>query len=122
VEEIDPRFKDTIFRVEANSYEHLCLWNEWKERIKWEDDNLGIWYQIGEINNLPICISMRWTKINNYLILFYHPTSRIVDHDQIEDWFKKHCYPKWDKDTRIAHCDAMNFHHCIHAIKAKEKE
>jgi len=121
MEDIDLRFKETIFLVECNTFEYITLWNEWKDKVIWEHDSLGKHYQTGKLNDHQIWTSMTWAKINNKLVLFYENTSRVVDINQVKNWFKQNCYPTWDNDTRIAHCDAMNFHLCINAIKEQGK-
>ena len=36
----------------------------------------------------------------------------------VEPFFEKsECIPKWDNGTRFARTDAMNFHHCLEAIR-----
>jgi len=125
---LDPRFEDTVFVVEANGYERLSLWTKHchqgsveytsgppYKRYKWEQDNHGIWYQIGELAGLPICVSFFWNKIDGHRVLFYECTSRVYDLQVIDGWLKAHCNPTWDGNRR-AHCDAMNFHHCLDAI------
>lgn len=125
---LDSRFEDTIFVVEANGYERLSLWSKHcyqgstecisgpsYKRYEWEQDNHGIWYQIGKLVELPICVSFFWNKIDGHRILFYECASRVSDLKVINDWLERHCNPVWDGNRR-AHCDAMNFHHCLNAI------
>ena len=120
--EIDPRFAKTVFCVEANSFETLELWDYWKDKVKWEDEGDGVMYQTGEIDNRPICTTMSWSKIDGQYVLFYDNTSQVVDNVQVEKWFKAHCNPTWDKGTRRAFTDSMNFYHCIDAVQEKNGE
>jgi len=123
---IDPRFKDTEFVVEADSYAMQSLWERHSTQamfpnpkfntIRWEQDSMGLSYTIGKLDNRPIAVSFFWSKLNSHLILFYHPTSQIVDHLMVEDWLKKYCNPQWDGNRR-AHADASNFHHVLDYIK-----
>ena len=124
---LDQRFEDTVFVVEANDYERLSLWSNHchqgstestiipYKRYEWEQDYYDIWYQIGELAGLPICCSFVWNKIDGHRVLFYECTSRIMDLTMIENWLKAHCNPTWDGNRR-AYCNALNFHHCLDAI------
>ena len=127
-ENIDERFEDTVFVVKANGFETLTLWsvhsyqgslhstiNPDKKRYEWEQDNSGVWYQIGEIDGRPIAVSFFWYKIDGHRVVFYECTSVVSDLDIIEAWLKHCCNPTWD-GSRRAHCNAMNFHHCLNAI------
>jgi len=127
MEDIDPRFADTKFVVEANSFEALTLWSQYSlsgglhykdeelPRRKWEQDNHGIWYQIGELAGRPVCVSFFWNVIDGVRVMFYDVTSQVSDILIVEEWLKEHCSPTWDHGRR-AHCNAMNFHHCLDAI------
>lgn len=113
--DIDPRFGLTKFIVEATSYEMHSLWGRYHTKLKWEQDPSGCVYQTGELEEHPVCTSFFWAKINGQLVLFYESQSQVVDHAQVERWIEKHCKPpKWN--GRTSQCDAMNFHHCLHAI------
>jgi len=114
---IDPRFAKTMYLVEATNFEKMSLWERWHEEIKWEEDSSGILLQVGEIGDRPVCTCMSWVKINGHYVLFHESTSEIVDYKQVREWFKKHCDPKLGKSDRTAKTDAMNFSHCIHAIR-----
>lgn len=117
----DPRFNDTVFLVEANSFETHKLWEEIhdKQGIPWQQDS-GVLLTIGCIDNdeeKPVCVSFMWNRIDGQLVCFYEATSRYVDHEMVEAWLNEHCCPKWDSGTRTARCDANNYHHCLHAIE-----
>jgi hypothetical protein len=123
---IDPRFKDTEFVVEADSYARQTIWEQWSTQamfkrpncnnINWEQDSMGCVLQIGTLDNRPVNIEFYWAKLIGHLVLFYHPCSQVVDHAMIETWIKKYCNPQWDNGRR-AHCDASNFHHVISYIR-----
>jgi hypothetical protein len=124
---VDIRFKLTDYVVEANSFEYRCLWNQYREKTDWKDDNFGIvttLAMVGEKNQekRPINISCRWVKIDGTYVLFWYACSQLVDYKLIEDWFKKNCYPYEEDTTRAARCDVDNFHSCIwYARRKKEK-
>jgi hypothetical protein len=119
----ESRLAETIFIVEATSFEQHCLWAETSSTSdcrrfaprKWEQMH-GWLVTVGRLDKRPICVSMTWNRIDGQLVMFWHPTSQVVDMVQIEKWFDKHFNGKWDKGTRNARTDAMNFHHCLHAI------
>lgn len=123
---IDPRFKDTEFVVEADSFAHQTLWEQWStealftrphcNNIQWEQDSMGFMDTIGQLADMPVCVSFFWAKLNGHLILFYNATSAVVDHRMIESWLKKYCNPQWDNGRR-AHCDASNFHHVVSYVR-----
>lgn len=113
---VDPRFAKTMFLIEANSYERMCLWRENHQRVRWEENMSGICLQIGKFGDMPICVSLVWATINGRLVCFYDAVSEVAHSQMIEDWLATQCDAKWDNGTRRAHCDAMNFGHCLSAI------
>jgi hypothetical protein len=118
---IDPRFSKTVFVVEANSFESLKLWEEFHEEYEWEQDNPGALITVGQVNDMPVNICIFWNKLKGHLVAFWDPVSRMVDHKMIENWFDENCNPKWDKGTRQARIDAMNFHHVVQCIDELEE-
>lgn len=125
----EDRLAHTLFIVEATKFEQQCLWEEHAEdspykRLKsrrWEDLNPGYMVQIGELDSCPIYVCMSWARIDGQMIMFWETTSQIVDTTQVELWLSKHFTGKWDKGTRPAETDAMNFHHCLDAIDEANK-
>ena len=80
-ENLDSRFQDTIFVVEATGFEKLTLWTQhstqWnlkhdpdRRRYEWEQDNYSVWYQIGELEGLPVAIDFAWFKIDGHRVVF----------------------------------------------------
>jgi hypothetical protein len=121
-EKIDPRFADTVFFVEANSFEQLKLWEtnaagNWWPKLPWEEDCKGFMETIGYLSNRPVCVSFSFAKINGRRICFFDPTSQVVDHKMIEKWFEENCFPV-HRGNLFAQCDAMNFHHCLEVCRA----
>jgi hypothetical protein len=130
---LDPRFEDTVFVVEANSYERLSLWSKHchqgstestlakYKRYEWEQDNFGLTVEVGKIDNKPISITFFWFIIEGHRVAFYERNSWYIDLYQVDEWLKKYCNPTWNYGRR-AHCNAMNFHHCLHAIDDLNKK
>lgn len=122
--EIDPRFAATEYVVEADSFGKYALWVMNSKDNVWEQDASGVWFQIGELGGTlqkkrPVCIECFWARINGMTVMFYHSSSQVVDHEMIEKWLEKNCYPYNANSKRRAHCDALNFHHCIQYSKEK---
>ena len=128
--DIDPRFRETKFVVEANDCEFLYLWKDFSEqhnksvlnrKYNFEEDNRGLCYTIGRAGNKPISVTFRWCLIDGFRIMFYYPSSLLVDHEQINSWLERSCTGLWKAYQGNGFCNAMNFHHCLNAID-QEKE
>lgn len=123
-ETLEDLINTAVFVVEASSFEKQSLWERWaqqspnpvKKLIDWQDCGRGWLIQIGQLDDRPVNLSIFGATLNGQHVLFYEAVSQVVDWTQVEKWFKEHCWPKWDNGTRRAHCDAMNFHHCIEAV------
>ena len=129
-ENYDPRLKQTMFFVEATRFEQVTLWEKWHDSVwgveasilGWDEDCKGAIHQTGIIDQRPIWTAFFWAKIDGRLVCFYETTSPVADANQTEAWIKSIHFPKWDSGSRSAFCDAMNFHHCIDAIRDMNKE
>jgi hypothetical protein len=126
-QKLDPRFADTFFVVEADTFAQHALWrqhakdapqnaNDQSQKVAWRSDSLGVLLTLGELDGRPVCVSFTWATLNGKRVLFYNATSEVVDHKLVGEWLQAHCNPKWDNGQRRAHCDAQNFHHCLHAL------
>lgn len=122
--------KETVFIVECNSFEQHCLWAQHATesphypdypKVKWEQ-MYGWLIQVGKLAKRPVCISVQFVKIDGYIVMFWYECSQVADLVQTEKWLEKHFTRKWDKGTRYASIDAMNFGHCLSAIKELQKE
>jgi hypothetical protein len=129
--EIRAKLNNTVFIVEANSYEAFALWRENSEDsssalihkpVQWRQENPGFLITLGELDNMPVTLSLNWVTINGSLVLFYYMPSVVTDSRMADKWLEENCNPpKWDNCTRRSHCDAMNFHHCLDAIGAYQE-
>jgi hypothetical protein len=116
----DDDLKTAFFVVQATSFELFSLWREWHEHIPMEQDGRCFVYGIGQINKRPVCVEVSRYKIWDKWVLFYSSTSQLVDWEMIENWVEEKILtytPKWDNSTRCSHTNAMNFHHCVHALE-----
>lgn len=111
--------------VEANSNEYLSLWKEYhKERgHRWNDSNGGPLVYVGYVGGQPVCISLRTVIIDDIKVVTYEATSAIVDHDLIDEWFKKYA-PKtaFTDSGYLNKRDSGNIHTVFHNIKYSMKK
>lgn len=126
METAESRLSKTLFIVEATSFEQHSIWEKNRDgrfasHFEWQHIPDGWLVEVGEINSKPCCISVSWAKIEGYLVMFYHPTSRMVDWQMIEAWISESFQGKWDSGTRKAKTDAQNFHHCVDAINERKQ-
>src|SRR5690348_17770034 len=88
-----------------------------ESRLSWEQLSPGYLTTIGKLGKRPVCVLVFFARIAGKVVAFYHATSEVVDHKMVEKWlWKKFSPPRWDNNTRRAHCDAQNFHHCRDAL------
>lgn len=134
--ERDSRFGWTFFVVKADSFARHALWRDHAaeavgcpgihagqgRRETWDEDSSGLAIQIGEFGGMPVVVDCLWATIGGRLVLFYHACSMVTHSRMVDDWLKGRCNPTWDGGRRRAHCDAMNFHHCLHAIRESKGE
>jgi len=100
-----------LYLIEANSFEMLTLWEQHSSMCDWEEYRIGDSVTIGYLDSRPVCISRLWAEINGQLVMFYHPTSQVVDYAMIEQWLDENCKTK--EDGKVPHTDAMNFHNVL---------
>ncbi len=120
-------FKDVVFLVEATAYERHVLWNDYYNKPKyeifvrdWKQICMGRVVQIGTCNKRPVCVDISWAILDGKKVMFYYGISQVVDWEMIDKWMRHFSKGiKWDNGTRWAHCDAMNFHHCLDRINEK---
>lgn len=108
----------TEFVVEATHNEQQMLWEKFckdslepakRAVLEWKQLNPGYSETVGYVGEHPVCICVFWVLINGAQVMFYEPTSRIVDHEMIEKWLDANCNRKWNGGRR-AHTNAENFH------------
>jgi len=126
-DEKEAKLKSSVFFVEANSCEKLELWKECGEEYKIDikQDNYGFSQIIGHINDdkeMPVCLCFSFNIIEGCRVCFYESTSRFSDRTMIEEWLKENYPVKWDRGTRTAMTNAMNFHHAIDHIREIKTE
>jgi hypothetical protein len=124
---IEEKFAETIFFIEANSYEQLAIYREFlkdNRRGCYEQDGSGVLRTIGFINGdatMPVSVCFTFGYIDGYRFCYYDATSRYVDHTLVEQYIETTYPRKYDNGTRIAMTDAMNFHDIYSAIEELKK-
>lgn len=129
---MDTSFADkaraALYHVEADSFARHALWCDhstrslWPPRhgegVEWSGNGAhGYQITVGHIGERPVCVSLTIDEIGGQTVLFYTAISQVVDHKMIEEWFAANLpAPRRDGGARRAHCDAMNFADCLHAI------
>lgn len=131
------RLKQTFFIVEATSNEQHMLWEQLSSdsiykildrdgkpaypQVKWEQISMGFGVTVGEVYKHPVFISLNWARINGKFVMFYHPTSQLIDYRKIDKWLEENFKGTYDNGTRRASTDVSNFAHCLNAIKEANK-
>ncbi len=115
----EQKLEETVFFVEANSFETFCLWqkNHNKENQTWEQDMSGFGKTVGYINDESdkvVFVSFTFYIINGKRVCFYEATSRYVDHTMVDDLIKS--FGKTYNGSIYCKTDAQNFHSCLHYI------
>ena len=108
-DDLKKRLLASEYAIEANSYESHMLWHENHKRYKWEQDNGGYGFEVGKLDGRGVFLSLFWNNIGGKNLLFWYPTSQVVDHLMINEWFKEVC-PQLFTESRNKMGDANNFH------------
>jgi len=122
--DIDRRFGDTRFLVEADGFARQELWRQHSREARatglvqaaalprdWQQDLDGRVVQVGTFGLAPVNVLCTWATIDGQLVLFWDGISEVVHHGLIEHWFQRYCPTAYDR-----RCDAQNFHNCIQDI------
>jgi hypothetical protein len=113
----ESRLKETMFIVEATSFERHMLWETNHTKVKWEQIYDGWLVTVGKLDDRPCCIDTSWARINGQLVMFYEQCSQVTDCLQTDAWLDDHFNGTWDNGHRRARTDAQNFHLCLNAIR-----
>ena len=92
--------------VEMTDTESFMLWKEYQDDNIYNTENSGSGLHVGFINddeNMPIWISLQFGKYKGVEFLKWEATSRFVDYNVINAWFKEH-FPE------ARYTNAMNIH------------
>lgn len=97
----------TRFLVQATDLEQLFVWQQWHERATWRETYPDRGVTVGTTNGRPTVVRCTWVVINGHLVMFYDPTSMLVDWELVEQWRRPF------HARGAGHCDARNFHNCV---------
>lgn len=139
----DPRARQCVAAVEANSNEQQMLWllwfhisyygssvrpwdSRWRPaegagRVKtWEQVNPGHLVTICKVGRWPrtarpVCVSVFYARVNGQLVAFYEPTSQLVDHELVREWARQ-AFPNAERTN------AENFHNTVWRIDEANEE
>lgn len=87
-----------------------------KNKTDWgENRGGGFFHTVGEVGDMPVCVSLLTYTIRGHKILFVEPTSRVVDHKMVRDWIEsvlpQSAWNEGRQQFRIS--DANNWHNAI---------
>lgn len=126
--------RETVYIVEATSFEKSCLWERWAfnnrysrvfpdpknpenaHRVHWADISLGFWKQLGELAGSPVCVSVFFARILGKTIAFYEGSSQVVDMRMVEAWLDEE-FP-----NARGRVNAQNFHNCVGDLERMLKD
>lgn len=107
--------QDVVYMVETTSYEKLALWREYHKELNWQEvTHGGPMFQLGELAGRPIVLSVNIISILGRKVMFYEPTSQVVDWVMVEDFLKK----SW---PNVQMTNGMNFFNAVHYIRELNK-
>lgn len=112
------------FVVEATSCETQLLWEKHHREHDWASSSSGGYgVTIGKLMDKPVVVTMTFYRIKGYLVGFYEATSVVVDHDMVKAWVER-CVKvvAQSQHSRDRHCDANNFHQCLHCLSGLDKK
>lgn len=94
--------------VEATNEEKFRLWQQFQ--AEWTDDSAGLLETVGTFAGMPVCVSLHLSNVRGERLLFYHATSRVVDHRLIDQWIEA-VMPATARraNGRVNKTDAANF-------------
>jgi len=122
---------NTLFFVQATSFERQCLWVETVQTLKvvksFENEGCCFSIKIGKYNKEVLYVELCFSQIDGQRIGFYYPTGNVINWEMTRKWAEKTVgNKKWDKISlmgdektygRPAMCNAWNFSHCLAAIR-----
>lgn len=127
---LEEKLLEAEYAVEATDCEIHLLWSElstdstWKVEmrnvLRWEQDPRGFLVTVGHLHAggeyLPVNVSVTFAKINGVVVMFYHPTSRVVDWDMVDRWVNNVVMARTRK---VQKTNAMNFHLVVAYVRGR---
>jgi len=101
--------QDVVYMVEANSFE--TLWQQHHQELDWKEvTHGGPMFQLGQIADRPVVLSVNIFEILGRKVMSYDPTSQVVDWVMVEDFLEK----SWPNAKKT---NALNFFNAVHDIR-----
>ncbi|MBQ2263221.1 MAG: hypothetical protein II336_17905 [Loktanella sp.] len=109
-DEVKAFLADVVGVVEANSFETMCLWQNYRGGRNWVSHSSGFGATVGTFGGKPVFISLTTATVDGQKVLFIDPTSEVVSWQIIDAWLDANI-PSVAKraDGRVNKVDAMNF-------------
>lgn len=127
------RMAKAVAVVEASHTEMHFLWMQYAQestwadskypsrKMKWQQANPGRAMMIGKIGRREVWLSIVFNRIEDQMVIFWELTSPACDYNLVDPWFAKAFgakgWPTYDKGSRTATFDAMNFGNAVSAIR-----
>ena len=87
--DIDSRFRQTEFAINATAFEQGALNAEYKNRLEWIDDDNGLLLNICELNGVAINYEFFWAKLEGRTIVFYRAKGDIDHRSMVKKWLRE---------------------------------
>lgn len=105
----DDFFGEARLVVEASSFEHQALWKEFADKISWKQVLHGTIPTVGHLEGKPVSVSIQFAVLEGHGVLFWHPTSVMVNYELIEAWLRDSVKKFQGENHDAVFTDANNF-------------
>jgi hypothetical protein len=58
-------------------------------RDAYKQHGMGLMHTVGEVGDMPVCVSLTYNHIRGHKILFVEATSAVVDHRMVREWIEQ---------------------------------
>jgi hypothetical protein len=86
-------------------------------RDAYRQEGFGFMHTVGEVADMPVCVSLTCNYIRGHKILFVEATSRVVDHQMVREWIEQvapdSAFEDGDRGKRLNISDANNWPNAI---------
>jgi hypothetical protein len=90
---------------------------EYWGRDAYKQEGHGFMHTVGEVGDMPVCVSLTCNHIKGHKILFVEPTSAVVDHRMVREWIEQtmpdSAYEDGDRNKRLNISDANNWSNAL---------
>ncbi|GEM_PF-1133830 len=117
-------FGQVEYMVEANAFTRDALRSAWGHRVSWMAESGGdCTVRLGQLIGHHITAEVKFVRLNGRLVMFYSPTSRLVDYNMVDTFVadvRKLAATARPQSTPVGKCDANDFHSCVHSCRTGE--